>query len=1079
MRWKMAILTLCLCLGTAGTAWAQTDANAAMNSVNAMSVDEQSDGTLIRISGTKVPTFSVFKLNEPLRLFIDISNATLGSEPETKKIENGVISQVSLLSFEDNLQSMTRVIIGFDQSAHYDVRTEGQDVVVFVDGEKRRAKGGQVAHLTQTLEKRNADLEQREQRLRQAEERYRAETQRADSARARLSETESELKSLRSKLASATGAEKARVEKAIQDKNTAIDRMRAEVAKQQNELQDMRASVARLESERAELRQRTQRVESERDRALELAQTKQREGDQARQRAERLEAQLRAARAELKDVSQVSSSLKAQLASVNGRVDQTNRQVERAQSELRAAREREERLERRLTQLRSREAQGDSSATEEIARIRAEQSETRDQLDAREKALRVAQSDAQDARRALASTREKLSDRDAEVSRLQTELESVRQQASSAESERVAALERALAEERARSGEQRSSEVRAIEDELARARTEIEKLRSQQRERRAETGIAARAVPLDPASNEVRGIRLETTRDRSRIVVELTRPGNFETLPWKDSRAVMILNNVKLPKELEKTLRSQGESGAVRFVSSFKDNQGRVHLEAELQEDATEIVRQNGNELVWEFASTGGVQKVADASTEQSRPDDPSFTSAPPGYATVVTDPTRVSRVPGMSRKRITIDLRSADIQNVLRLLAKEGGVNIVAGDDVGGSVTVRLRSVPLDEVFLTVLQARSLGFEKRGNVIRVAPQSKLLTEQNQRAEARAAAAKSKPLEVFLVPVNYADAKAMQTQVQGVLGPRGTVTIDERTNTLVIKDIAENLAAMRSLIESLDTQVPQVLIEARIVETNDTFSQQLGIQWGGDVTFSQANGNPTGLVFPGVVGLAGGSTDGQTPLEGVSTNPNFAVNLPAPAGTGEGGSLGLTLGSVGGALNINLRLSAAESSGHAQIISSPKILTLNNSQATISQGTSIPISVVSAAGVQTVFVDATLELSVTPHVTPDGNIQMEISATKNEPDFQNTGARGDPTIIQRQAQTSLLIKDGDTTVIGGIYTRNSGTSLTAVPFFHKIPILGWFFKSTSQSERRTELLIFITPKIVNRAESIGNSTASN
>jgi type IV pilus assembly protein PilQ len=184
------------------------------------------------------------------------------------------------------------------------------------------------------------------------------------------------------------------------------------------------------------------------------------------------------------------------------------------------------------------------------------------------------------------------------------------------------------------------------------------------------------------------------------------------------------------------------------------------------------------------------------------------------------------------------------------------------------------------------------------------------------------------------------------------------------------------------------------------------------------------------------------------------------------------------MGSVGGAVNLNLRLSAFESAGHAKIVSSPKILTLNNKPATISQGTSIPISVVSAAGVQTVFVDATLELTVTPQVTPDGNIQLQISASKNEPDFQNTGARGDPTIIRKQAETELLIKDGDTTVIGGIYTRNAGTSVSAVPFFHKIPILGFFFRTTSESERRTELLIFITPKIVNRAESIGGSSAS-
>jgi type IV pilus assembly protein PilQ len=438
-----------------------------------------------------------------------------------------------------------------------------------------------------------------------------------------------------------------------------------------------------------------------------------------------------------------------------------------------------------------------------------------------------------------------------------------------------------------------------------------------------------------------------------------------------------------------------------------------------------------------------------------------------------VTDPTQVSTVPGMSRKRITIDLRGADIQNVLRLLAKEGGVNIVAGEGVSGDVTIRLRSVPLDEVFLTVLQARSLGFEKRGNVIRVAPQATLLSEQTKRAEARAASERTRPLEVFLLPVNYAQAKDMENQVKSLLSPRGTVSVDPRTNTLVIKDIPDNLAAVRALVESLDSQVPQVLIEARIVETNDTFAHSLGIQWGGDVSWSQSNGNPTGLLFPSVLGIAGGATDSQTPTAGTSSNPNFAVNLPSPVGTGSGGSIGLTMGSIGGAVNLNLRLSAFETAGHAKIISAPKILTLDNTSATISQGTSIPVSVVSAAGVQTVFVDASIELKVTPHVTPDGNIQLEIQASKNEPDFQNTGARGDPTIIRKQAETELLIKDGDTTVIGGIYTRNAGSNISAVPFFHKIPILGFFFRTQAESDRRTELLIFITPKIVNRAESIG------
>jgi type IV pilus assembly protein PilQ len=201
-------------------------------------------------------------------------------------------------------------------------------------------------------------------------------------------------------------------------------------------------------------------------------------------------------------------------------------------------------------------------------------------------------------------------------------------------------------------------------------------------------------------------------------------------------------------------------------------------------------------------------------------------------------------------------------------------------------------------------------------------------------------------------------------------------------------------------------------------------------------------------------------------------NPNFAVNLPAPIGTGSGGGLGFTFGSLGNSTNLSLRLSALETEGQIKIVSSPKILTLDNQSATISQGTSIPVSVVSAAGVQTQFINANLQLDVRPHVTQDGNVMLEINITKSEPDFENTGARGDPSILNRSARTQLLVNDGDTTVIGGIYNQTTGHSSNKVPFLGDIPILGFFFRDYSENELRSELLIFITPRIVNRENAL-------
>jgi type IV pilus assembly protein PilQ len=295
---------------------------------------------------------------------------------------------------------------------------------------------------------------------------------------------------------------------------------------------------------------------------------------------------------------------------------------------------------------------------------------------------------------------------------------------------------------------------------------------------------------------------------------------------------------------------------------------------------------------------------------------------------------------------------------------------------------------------------------------------------------------------------------------------------------LIVRDVSENLSLIEQLIKNLDTQTPQVLIEARIVESTSNYSREIGIQWGGHFISSTSTGNPTGVVFPNSVTLAGGGMDEQTPTSGMnpfggSPNPNFAVNLPALVGTGAGGALGISLGSVNNNANLNIRISALENDGVLKIISAPKILTLDNKQAKIEQGTMIPYSQISAQGVQTAFQEAKLSLEVTPHVTAEGSILMKININRDEPDFNNRGARGDPTILKRHAETELLIEDGKTAVIGGIYTRNYGKSFNQVPLFAKIPVIGWLFKKRTDTDRRSELLIFITPRIVNRAESIG------
>jgi len=386
---------------------------------------------------------------------------------------------------------------------------------------------------------------------------------------------------------------------------------------------------------------------------------------------------------------------------------------------------------------------------------------------------------------------------------------------------------------------------------------------------------------------------------------------------------------------------------------------------------------------------------------------------------------------------------------------------------------------VPWDQALDVVLQSKGLGMVRQGNMIRVAPLVDLEKERELQIARRAQEVKLAPLETRLIPISYAQADKVQERVRPLLSERGSLAVDERTNVIIARDIAGNLNAIEELIRSLDTQTPQVLVEARIVEATSRYLHDVGIQWGGDGTFSAATGNPTGLAFPNSVGVVGGASDGNTPTGGLSpftnnvANPNFAVNLPATVGTGQGGAIGLSFGSIDNTINLALRLSAAEASGLLRILSSPRVLTLDNHEARISQGTLIPFSQVSAQGVQTTFQEAKLQLLVQPHVTADGSVSMHVKINRDEPDFNQTSARGDPTILKREAETELLVMDGHTAVIGGIYTRNTGRNLDQVPFFGDIPLLGLLFQRRRASDQRSELVIFLTPRIVNRAEALG------
>ncbi len=398
------------------------------------------------------------------------------------------------------------------------------------------------------------------------------------------------------------------------------------------------------------------------------------------------------------------------------------------------------------------------------------------------------------------------------------------------------------------------------------------------------------------------------------------------------------------------------------------------------------------------------------------------------------------------SGQRINLDLVNADIHSVFRLISHVSKLNIVSGDDVSGRVTVRLENVPWDQAFAAILQAKGLGSQRFGNIVRIAPIDTIKAEQQSKLETERAIRELEPLQTYVVPLNYATAQDLVDQIQSVLSERGSVQVDSRTNQVIVQDREKYIAAVRELVRQLDTQNPQVMIEARIVEANSSYVRGLGVQWGTSIDASANTGYATGAFFPNSIGAAGGLVNSNMGSEAVFYDPDLdntlMVDLGSPAG--ELGALAMTMGSIPGLVNLDARLSAMESEGWGKVVSSPRIITMDNQSATIKQGARIPYLAASAGGANVKFVQAALELTVQPHITSDGRIFLAIEMTNNRADFSQT-VMGQPAIQIKEASTGALVEDGDTTVIGGVYAFETADNSSRIPFFSKIPLLGYLF----------------------------------
>jgi type IV pilus assembly protein PilQ len=407
--------------------------------------------------------------------------------------------------------------------------------------------------------------------------------------------------------------------------------------------------------------------------------------------------------------------------------------------------------------------------------------------------------------------------------------------------------------------------------------------------------------------------------------------------------------------------------------------------------------------------------------------------------------------------RRISLDFQQADISNVLRLIAEVSGFNMVVGEGVKSKVTMKLVSVPWDQALDMILKMNGLGKIRQSNILWIDSLANIAKQQNEEASAKDAKVKAEELVDRVFYLRNLPAMEVMTSLRQYVSSRGLMQMSQGSNALIVRDTETKIGVLKQLIDGLDLEVPQVQIEARIVQADTTYSRSLGVQWGIQ-NVNQLAGNGVANFKTGVVGNFGSQVS------------DFLVNLPATVGglTSTPG-VGFTIGRADGTL-LDMRLSAGELLGLSKVIAAPKVTTLDKREAKISQGESIPFQTTSLQGTQTTFVDANLELNVTPQITSRDpkevgkQIMMKVRATRNA-----VGARSNPagpSIDRRETNTQVIIRDGETMVVGGVFIDSQRNNVTGIPYLSRVPVLGWLFKQKTEDVAKQELLIFLTPSIV-------------
>jgi type IV pilus assembly protein PilQ len=540
----------------------------------------------------------------------------------------------------------------------------------------------------------------------------------------------------------------------------------------------------------------------------------------------------------------------------------------------------------------------------------------------------------------------------------------------------------------------------------------------------------AAPVAAMAASKSISNIDFRRGEDGAgNVVITLSDPSISPSIEEQGGKIRVSFAKTQLPESLRVRLDVQDFATPVKFVdSSSKADGASIAIEPSGRYDY--LAYQTDDKL------TISVKPLSEADAEKRKAEHFTY-----------------------SGEKLSLNFQDIDVRSVLQLIADFTDLNLVASDTVQGNITLRLQNVPWDQALDLVLKTKGLDKRQVGNVLLVAPADEIAARERQELESQRQIAELAPLRREVVQVNYAKAADIArlfqsvTDKEGTSEDRGSIAVDDRTNNIIAYQTQERLDELRRIVAQLDIPVRQVMIEARIVEANVDYDKSLGVRWGGTQFF----GNGRGAVYGSD---AAGDENGD---EGEDSNGNFPfVDLGVTNPTS-----GIGIGYVTNNLILDLELSAMEKSGNGEVVSQPKVMTADKETAKILKGSEIPYQEASSSGAtSTTFVEAALSLEVTPQITPDNRIIMEVKVTKDEPDFAND-VNGTPTIRKNEVNAKILVNDGETVVIGGVFSNTQSRSVDKVPFLGDLPYLGRMFRRDIVSDAKSELLIFLTPRILN------------